>query len=88
MGDDLRLARNRIKGDPRLSGFEVRRQGEELHLEKGGDVFARLLPARKGTWRIEVFRETEEWEILDFTGPLDECLGFLVVHPQYLFWER
>jgi hypothetical protein len=87
MSADLQEARRVIGADRRLQGFTVRRQGEELHLEKGADSFARLLPAAAGGWRLEVFRVTEGWEIVNVTGSLEECLTYLVEHPRFQFWE-
>ena len=89
MTADLQKVRQMVEKDPRLAGFVVRRQEGELHLEKGGESFARLIPTgEKELWRIEIFRDTEEWEIVDFTGTIEECLRFLAEHPLYLFWER
>jgi hypothetical protein len=87
MGANLQEARRLIGADRRLEGFAVRRQGEELHLEKGADSFARLLPAERGWWRLEVFRATEGWEIVNMTGTLEECLSYLAEHPRLQFWE-
>ncbi|MFA5515451.1 MAG: hypothetical protein WDA20_04115 [Desulfuromonadales bacterium] len=87
MGADLQEAQRVIGADRRLAGFAVRRQGKELHLEKGGEVFARLLPAAAGGWRVEVFRPTEGWEIVNVTGALEECLSYLAEHPRFRFWE-
>lgn len=89
MEENLRKAREIIGRKKRLAGFALRDEAGELHLEKAGDVFARLIPAgQEGGWRIELFRPTEGWEIVDFTGTLEECLEFLTEHPHYLFWER
>lgn len=89
MGVDLEKTKRMIDRNEHLSAFSVRRQGAELHLEKGGETFARLRPATEPDgWQIEVFRETEDWEILDYQGTLEECLEFLTDHPHYLFWNR
>jgi hypothetical protein len=89
METDLSKVQQFLQSDPRLGGFEVRVDGEELHLEKNAESFARLIPAEKpGTWRMEYFHEAEEWEIGGFNGTLEECLEFLTTHPHYQFWER
>ena len=89
MGADLDKAREIIARSERLRVFSVQRQGAELHMEKGGESFARLRPGTgRDAWCIEVFREAEEWEILDFQGTLEQCLDFLTEQPHYLFWDR
>jgi hypothetical protein len=89
MPADLQRAEEIVRAHPRLTDFVVRREGEELHLDKAGEAFVRLIPAGTGGWwRIEIFRNAEEWEIINFTGPIEECLEFLTEHPHFLFWER
>ncbi len=89
METDLESVERQLRIDPRLRGFEIRSEGEELHLEKHEEKFARLSPSdMKGEWRMETFQETEEWEIGSFSGTLEECLDFLTTHPRYQFWER
>ncbi len=76
------------KSDPHLATFEVSAQGNELHLSKGGESFARLLPAKKENhWRMEYFHQADRWEHIDFSGTLEECLAFLAENTHYLFWE-
>ncbi|MBE0598960.1 MAG: hypothetical protein IH614_17030 [Desulfuromonadales bacterium] len=87
MGAELQEAERVIGADRRLEGFAVRRQGDELHLEREGESFARLLPVAAGKWRLEIFRKTEEWEIVDLTGTLEECLTQLAEDPRFQFWE-
>jgi hypothetical protein len=89
MEPDLIKIQRFLQADDRLAGFEVRRDGDELHLEKSGSKFARLIPTEKiGEWRLEYYYESEDWEIGDFVGTLEECLIFLTTHPHYQFWER
>jgi hypothetical protein len=87
MGTDLQEAQRVISADRRLEGFAVRRQGKELHLEKGAESFARLLPIAAGGWKLEIFRATEGWEIINVTGTLEMCLTYLAEHPRFQFWE-
>jgi len=88
MDDLLNLARKMLAADPRLADLQVRQESGELHLFRGDDCFARLIPAdRAGAWRVEVFRNLDRWECLDFRGTLDECLTFLTENPHYFFWE-
>jgi hypothetical protein len=76
------------QADPHLAQFDVRSEGNELHLMRKGESFARLVPASKaGQWRMEYFLNRERWEIIDFSGTLEECLAFLAENPHYLFWE-
>jgi hypothetical protein len=89
MESDLLMIQKFLQNDSRLAGFNVRRQGDELHLEKGGDSFARLIPtAQVGKWQLEYFREEEGWEISRFVGTVEECLEFMADHRHYVFWER
>jgi hypothetical protein len=87
MATELQEARLIIDADRRLAGFAVRRQEKELHLEKGEESFARLLPGAAGEWRLEIFRATEGWEIVNVTGTLEMCLTYLAEHPRFQFWE-
>ncbi|APG28054.1 hypothetical protein A7E78_09525 [Syntrophotalea acetylenivorans] len=82
--DAVRIAQS----DPHLATFEISVQGNELHLSKGGESFARLLPAQKEHhWRMEYFHQADRWEHIDFSGTLEECLAFLAENTHYLFWE-
>jgi len=88
MEELLSMARRLFERDPKLAGTVIREEGGELHLLRGDDCFARLIPGgREGVWRIEVFRNMERWECLDFLGSLEECLDFLLENPHYCFWE-
>jgi len=88
MDDLLGMARRLLERDPKLAGVLVREEGGELHLLRGDDCFARLIPGeREGVWRIEVFRNMERWECLDFLGSMEECVDFLLENPHYSFWE-
>lgn len=88
MDDMLKQARQLLTAYPKLADLQVREEGGELHLLRGDDCFARLLPGvRKGVWRLEVFRNQEQWECLDFQGTLSECMVFLTESPHYNFWE-
>lgn len=74
--------------DPHLSQFVIHIEGNELHLSKGGDCFARLIATDQPTlWRMAYFHNLERWEHLNFTGNLEECLAFLADNPHYLFWK-
>ncbi len=84
----LKAAVRFAQSDPHLAKFEISAQGNELHLSKDGESFARLLPAEKADlWRMEYFHQEERWEHIDFTGTLEECLAFLAENTHYLFWE-
>jgi len=86
--ENLEKTRRFLKKDSHLSGFEVKKEGGELHLTKDGDSFARLIPMEgKDTWRMQYCHNLERWECIDFEGPLEECLDFLSKNPHYLFWE-
>ena len=88
MDDMLSKARQLLANDPKLAGLTVREDQGELHLRRGDESFARLIPTeKKGVWRLESFRNLERWECLDFRGSLEECLAFLAENPHYLFWE-
>ena len=81
-------ARRIVRSNPKLAGLAVHEQEGELHLLRGDDRFARLLPGeREGLWRMEYFRNREGWECIDFAGTLKECLEFLSENEHYLFWE-
>lgn len=84
----LEQVRGKLAEEPRLADCLVSLEGEEIHLARGDDLFVRLIPAEaKGVWRMESFRNQERWEIVEFQGPLAECLEFLGAHPHYLFFE-
>jgi len=68
--------------------FDVKLEGNELHLTKAGDCFVRLIPtATSGQWRMEYFRNLDRWEIIDFQGNLEECLEYLLESEHYRFWK-
>ncbi|WP_305044668.1 hypothetical protein [Geoalkalibacter sp.] len=84
----LEQVREKLDQDARLAGCLISREGAEIHLARGDELFVRLIPAPvKGAWRMESFRNQERWEIIEFQGSLDECLEFLGAHPHYLFFE-
>ena len=57
MDDMLNQARHLLATDPKLADLQVREESGELHLLRGDDCFARLIPGeREGVWRMEVFR--------------------------------
>jgi len=88
MKQNLQAAIRFAKAHPQLAEFDISIQGNELHLSKDGDSFARLLPTEKEQqWRMEYFHQEERWEHIDFTGTLEECLAFLAENTHYLFWE-
>lgn len=88
MKANLKQAREVAGRDPQLSAFEITIAGPELHLSKGGECFARLIPTdRPEQWRMEYFAHREGWEHIHFAGTLEECLDFLAENPHYLFWE-
>ncbi len=88
MEERLARAAMRLKEKPQLAGYEVRQVEGELHLSKGSECFARLIPTGKtNEWRIEHFHNQERWESVDFVGSLEECLDFLSDNPHFLFWE-
>lgn len=88
MNDTLENAKRIAGKDPHLSQFDIYIDGNELHLGKEGECFARLITAdTPGMWRLAYFHNLERWEYLDFTGTLEECLAFLADNPHYLFWE-
>lgn len=88
MQQNLRTAIHYAKADRNLSEFDISIQGNELHLSRKGESFARLLPAEKShLWRMEYFHQEERWEHIDFTGTLEECLAFLAENTHYLFWQ-
>lgn len=89
MTEHLENARRLIAADPNLAGFQVSLDGDELHLAKGDDSFARLIPVdTSGHWRIEAFHNEKRWERIDFTGPLKECLELISASPHYFYWGR
>ena len=89
MKRSLEEASRLIKTDKVLADFTVSRDGDELHLIKGDESFARLIPVEeKGQWRIEYFHNLKRWESIDFTGSLAACLELLAESPQYLYWDR
>jgi hypothetical protein len=88
MGETLQTARRLLETRPALASFEVHRQGDELHLVKEGESFVRLVPlGGSGRWRMEYFYNLERWEVIDFSGSLEECLDYLIGAPHYRFWE-
>lgn len=88
MGDRLQAAKKHLQARPELADFDIRRVGTELHLTRGGDSFVRLIPDEGAhRWRMEYFHNLEEWQIVDFQGPLEDCLDFLLESPHYRFWE-
>jgi hypothetical protein len=88
MKGNLRKARLLAATSPTLAEFDIRQEGEALHLTRKGDCFARLTPTgRPGTWCMAYFLNRERWKCIDFTGTLVECLELLKDKPHYLFWE-
>lgn len=88
MRENLNEAEHYLRIDPKLADFQVREDDGELHLFRGDDRFARLIPDEKeGLWRMEYFRNEEQWERLDFRGTLRECLDFITDNRHFLFWE-
>lgn len=84
----LEKAQEIAHSDPHLSQFRIHIEGNELHLSKEGDCFARLIATEQpDLWRMAYFHNLERWEYIDFTGTLEECLAFLSANPHYLFWE-
>jgi len=88
MQSKLELAKNFVLSSPKLKTFQVRLDKDELYLSREGDLFARLIPeASSDKWRMEYFRNLEEWVSIDFAGTLEECLEFLADSRHYQFWE-
>lgn len=88
MATKIEEARAFLRTRAKLSGLVIRQEGEAFHLFRGDDCFARLRPEEgEGGWCMEVFRNRERWECLDFRGSLRECLTFLAENDHYLFWE-
>ncbi|MEJ2699728.1 MAG: hypothetical protein P8Z70_08730 [Desulfuromonadales bacterium] len=88
MREILNEAEHYLGLDPKLADFEAREEDGELHLIRGDDRFARLIPDEtKGIWRMEYFRNEEQWELLDFRGTLKECLDYIADNLHFLFWE-
>ena len=48
MTEHLENARRLIAADANLAGFQVSLDGDELHLAKGDESFARLIPVDDG----------------------------------------
>ena len=85
----LEEAKQLIKADPVLAEFTVSADGDELHLLKGDESFARLICVDDNAqWRIECFHNLKRWERIDFTGSLAACLELLSESPHYLYWDR
>ena len=85
----LEEAKRLIKADKILSDFSVTADDNELHLIKGDESFARLIPVETNAqWRIEYFHNEKRWERIDFTGSLAACLELLAESPHYLYWDR
>lgn len=88
MNEMLETAKRIALKDPHLSQFDIYIEGNELHLCKEGDCFARLISTdQPKLWRMAYFHNLERWEYINFTGNLEECLAFLADNPHYLFWE-
>lgn len=88
MDERLEQARRLLADRPSLKEFEIYAQEGELHLAKDGESFIRLIPADEpGVWRMEYFKNVEEWQVVDFSGRLEDCLDYLVDYPHYRFWE-
>lgn len=88
MNEELIKARRLLALRPDLATFAVRLEDEELHLTKEGESFVRLIPGGSaGQWRMEYFRNLEEWKIIDFRGTLEECLDYLAEPSHERFWE-
>ena len=84
----LDIVRQKIAEHRRLDGCRATRQDAEVHLARGDDLFARLIPTPSAErWRMEYFHNQERWEIIEFQGTLEECLDFLSDHPHYLFFQ-
>jgi hypothetical protein len=89
MKKSLEEASHLIKADKVLAEFTVTLDGDELHLVKGDESFARLIPVdQNGQWRVEYFHNQKRWELIDFTGTLAACLELLAESPHYLYWDR
>ena len=85
----LEEAKRLIKADKILAEFTVSPDGDELHLFKADESFARLIPVdANAQWRIEYFHNQKRWERIDFTGSLAACLELLAESPHYLYWDR
>ena len=88
MEKKLKAAKERIQSRKSFENLVVHEEDDELHLKRGDDHFARLIPTDKeGIWRLEAFRNIERWECLNFQGTLDECLDFLAENEHYRFWN-
>jgi hypothetical protein len=84
----LQAAKERIQARESFEKLVVHEEGRELHLKRGDDRFARLIPTDKeDIWRLEAFRNIERWECFNFQGTLDECLDFLAENEHYRFWN-
>ena len=85
----LEEVKHLIKADKVLAEFTVTADGDELHLLKGDESFARLIRVDDNAqWRIEYFHNLKRWERIDFTGSLAACLELLSESPHYLYWDR
>ena len=84
----LEYAKHLIMADKVLADFTVSADGDELHLFKGDESFARLIRVDDNArWRIEYFHNLKRWERIDFTGSLAACLELLSESPHYLYWD-
>ena len=84
----LKAAKEKIQAREPFGELVVHEEGNELHLMRGDDRFARFIPTdRDDIWRLELFRNLERWECLEFQGTLDECLDFLAENEHYRFWN-
>ena len=82
----LEDAKHLIMADKVLAEFTV--SGDELHLLKRDESFARLIRVDDNAqWRIEYFHNLKRWERIDFTGSLAACLELLSESPHYLYWD-
>lgn len=89
MKKSLEEARRLIKADKILAEFTISLVGGELHLVKGDESFARLIPVdNDGQWQIEYFHNQKRWQLIEFTGSLAACLELLAESPHYLYWDR
>jgi hypothetical protein len=89
MSRRLQETRKAMEKNSRLAGFTVRQEGDEVHLSRDGESFARLFPGDKeGIWRVDCFRNMERWEKhVQFSGPLEACLELVADDPpHYFFW--
>lgn len=88
MAERLKTVKRFLEQRLAPQAFDVKLEGKEIHLTREGDCFVRLIPAATSEqWRMEYFRNLERWEIIDFQGSLEECLGYLLESEHYRFWE-